>query len=208
MVQSIRESASAEIDCLVGYAEGMRMHIQSSDLALEAPTTYRHDESVEDDEASSPLTSLLNCSIRLRELYREARRTTCASDLLPLRGMFDGHYKKQVHMIDVLVDKARRMGDAERIFAGTFLQAGKTSGNLRARFSPMVTLRTLLDEHEEILDIALTRNPSVRGDAWFRDLAVGQVVLINQQQCQAICDVLGHLFEDPSMPIPVPRTSD
>jgi hypothetical protein len=41
-----------------------------------------------------------------------------------------------------------------------------------------------------------------KSDAWIRDLAVDQVVIANERQIWAICDLLGNRHEDFSMPIP------
>jgi hypothetical protein len=184
------------------------MHTPSGDMALETRLTRRRGGGAEAPEANDPLESLLNSSIRLRDLYRHARGRTSDSRLVHLRRMFDAHYKQQVRLVDLLIDRARIAGGADRIFAGTFLQDSQPSWDPRSRHAGICMLRTLLEAHELILGVALSGGEEKKDDAWIRDLAVGQVVLTNEEQSRSICDLLGSRCEDPRMSIPFQWTSD
>jgi hypothetical protein len=151
---------------------------------------------------------MLDCSIRLRDLYRQARRRIGESQLEQLRTMFDAHYREQVRLVDVLVDRVRNSGGTGRIFAGNFLQDPQFSWDPRSRHARVLMLRTLLEAHELTLSVAFAGGDEKRDEAWIRDLAVGQVVLANEQQSRSICDLLGNRYEDPTVPIPFQWTSD
>jgi hypothetical protein len=47
-----------------------------------------------------------------------------------------------------------------------------------------------------------------KDEVWIRDLAVGQVVLANEQQSQSIFELLGSRCNDPRMSIPFQWNSD
>jgi starvation-inducible DNA-binding protein len=179
-----------------------------SDSALETPPIRRRRADPESCEAINPLESLLDESIRLRDLYRHARRRTCESPFVQLRTMFNAHCNEQVRLIDLLVDRVRISGGASRIFAGTFLQAPQPSWDPRSRNARNLILRTLLDAHELILSIAQLWGDEKSGHAWIRDFAVGQVVLANEQQRLSICDLLGNRREEFLTSIPYQWTPD
>jgi hypothetical protein len=184
------------------------MHITSGDIAHQTRTTRRRGVSTDASEADHSLEWLLDGSIRLRDLYRHARGQTGDSQLVQLRQIFDAHYKEQVRLVDLLIDRARIAGGAGRVFAGTFLQVPQPSWDLRSRQTRIRMLRTLLDAHEQILSVALPGGDEKKDDAWIRDFAVGQVVLANEEQSRWICDLLGNRCEDPSMSIAFQWTSD
>ena len=68
------------------------------------------------------LQELLTQSIHLRDLYKNARWQFSGMEFRDLRQMLDDHYKAQLSVIDVLVDRIRNLGGAARVFAGDFLQ--------------------------------------------------------------------------------------
>jgi DNA-binding ferritin-like protein len=51
------------------------------------------------------LEELLAESISLRNLYRNARWQTADIQYRVLRQLFDRHYKEQLHLVDVLIDR-------------------------------------------------------------------------------------------------------
>jgi starvation-inducible DNA-binding protein len=138
------------------------------------------------------LDELLAHSIRLRDLYTNARRQTSDIEFHHLRLLFDGHYKGQLRLVDVLVDHIRMLGYTDRVLAGVFLQGTQFSYALRGRTSPIRLVRDLLDAHELVLSAAC---PSAHSDSRddspsIRDFAVGQVVLTNDLQSWAISEQL------------------
>jgi hypothetical protein len=179
-----------------------------SDIALEARLIRRRRADPASSETTNPLGSLLAGSIRLRDLYRHARRRTCDGRFGRPQTMFNAHCKEQVGLVDLLVDRVRIAGGASRIFADTFLQDPQPSWDPRSRSARLPMLRTLLDAHELILAVALSGGDETNDHAWIRDFAVGQVVLTNEQQSQSICDLLGDRCEDARTSIPFQWTSD
>lgn len=122
--------------------------------------------------------------------------------------MFTAHYNEQVRLVDLLVDRVRNSSGVSRIFASTFLQDPQPSWDPRSRNARILMLRTLLDVHELILSAALSGRDGKNDLAWIRDLAVGQVVLANEQQSQSICDLLGNRREEFRTSIPYQWTPD
>jgi hypothetical protein len=179
-----------------------------SDIALERPPIRRRREDLECCESINPLESLLDESIRVRDLYMHARRHTCESQLVQLRTMFNAHCNEQVRLIGLLADRVRISSGASRIFAGTFLQDPAPSWDPRSRNVRILMLRTLLDAHELILSIAQSGGDEKGDHSWIRDFIVGQVVLANEQQSQSICDLLGNRCEEFLTSIPRQWTPD
>lgn len=134
------------------------------------------------------LDELLAHSIRLRDLYKNARWQTSDIQFQQLHCLFDGHYKEQLRLVDVLIDRIRMLGGAGRVLAGNFLQGTQFSYALRGRQSPIRLLRDLLDAHEMVLSAAQpTGRTEMQSDpSWTRDFAVGQVVLTNDLQSWSI----------------------
>jgi hypothetical protein len=184
------------------------MHIPHSDVAFETRAARRRGGDADSSESSNPLESLLNCSIRLRDLYRHARGRANDCQLVDLRRIFDTHHKEQVRLVDALIDRARSGGAAGRIFAGTFLRDPKPFWDSRSRHAAIRMLQTLLDAHEQILSVALLGSAEQQEDVWIRDLAVGQVVLANEEQRRAIGDLLGNRCDDSNISIPFRWNSD
>jgi DNA-binding ferritin-like protein len=139
------------------------------------------------------LDELLNHTIRLRDLYKNARWQTGDIRFHHLRLIFEGHYKEQLRLVDVLIDRIRVLGGGCHVFAGCFLQGTRFSYALRGRASPIRLLRDLLDAHELVMSAAPS---STRGDAQDDsasirgDPAVGQVVLANDQQSRSVSEQL------------------
>jgi hypothetical protein len=82
------------------------------------------------------LDELLVHSIKLRDLYKSARWQTADIQFRGLRILFDDHYKEQLRLVDVLLDRLRTLGGAGRVLAGLLLQGTQFSCALRGRVSP------------------------------------------------------------------------
>jgi starvation-inducible DNA-binding protein len=130
------------------------------------------------------LDELLTHTLPLRDLYKSAR---CQSDDIHfrhLRSLFDTHYKEQLILVDVLVDRIRALGGASRVLVSAFLQGTPPCYVLRGHLALNRLLCDLLDAHEMVLNVAhtvgtfgLQTDPSA-----IRDFVVGQVLLTNEQQ--------------------------
>ena len=105
-------------------------------------------------ETGTLLSELLTHTVRLRDLYKKARWQTADIQSRQLRRMFESHYKEQLRLVDVLVDRIRMLGGAGRVFAGVFLRDTALSSALRGRPSTIRLLRDLLDAHELTLGAA------------------------------------------------------
>jgi starvation-inducible DNA-binding protein len=139
------------------------------------------------------LDELLAHSVRLRDLYKNARWQTSDIRLQHLRLLFDEHYKEQLRLVDVLIDRIRLLGGAGRVLAGVFLQGTQFSYALRGRTSPILLLRTLLDAHESALSAAGSTAKSGAQDDGpppNHDFVVGQVVLSNDLQSRSVSEQL------------------
>ena len=146
----------------------------------------------ESDRTVEVLEELLAQSIHLRDLYKNARWQTANHEYRHLRQVLDGHYREQVHLVDVLIDRIRALDGADRVFAHDFLQHDQVSQILRGRTSITGLLSELIDAHELVLSTAqpAATNEGITDHAWARDFAVGQVVLTNDLQILAISQQL------------------
>lgn len=135
------------------------------------------------------LEELLAQSIGLRDLYRNARWQTADIQYRSLRQLLDRHYKEQLHLVDVLIDRIRTFGAGRQIFARNFLQGTQFACALRGNRAAGQLLSELLDAHESVLNAARP-NGSGRNEHWAHDFAVGQVVLTNSAQSSSISDQL------------------
>jgi starvation-inducible DNA-binding protein len=137
------------------------------------------------------LEELLAQSIHLRDLYKNARWQTPDVQNLRLHQLFDAHYREQLHLVDVLIDRMRTLGGTDGVFAGNFLNS-RLPHSLRGRASLVRLLRELLEAHELALGTAQPAGTNDAGSdrSWTRDFAVGQVVLTNDLQRSAVSERL------------------
>lgn len=140
------------------------------------------------------LEELLSHAILLRDLYRKARWQTAGRQIGRLRQLFDVHYREQIQLVDVLLDRLRGLNGADKVFAGDFLRRIRHFPLPPGRASITRLLAEIVDAHESTLNAAL---PSAAFDghadrAWTRDFAVGQAVLVNGQQILAMKEQLMH----------------
>jgi starvation-inducible DNA-binding protein len=141
------------------------------------------------------LDELLTHTLPLRDMYKSARCRAADIHFGHLRALFDTHYKEQLALVDVLVDRIRALGGASRVLAGAFLQGTPPSFALRGHLAPNRLLCDLLDAHEIVMNVAhttgtygLQTDPSA-----VRDFAVGQVLLTNDQQGRFVREQLVRL---------------
>src|SRR5580704_6096788 len=115
---------------------------------------------------------------------KESTMQTADLQFRLLRELFDGHYKEQIHLVDVLIERIRALDGAGRVFAGDFLHRTHFSQLLRGRVLATQLLAELVDARESILNAALPAgaNAGKVNRSWTRDFAVGQVVLTNDEQ--------------------------
>ncbi len=155
-------------------------------------TTSKRAVREEEPASHTPLAvleELLTHSIRLRDLYKNARSQIPSDHCGDLRLIMDEHYKEQLGLIDVIVDRVRVLGGAVGVFASEFLQGDKCRRLLRSAQALKQLLHEFLDAHESVLRAARPQD-SDEDEHWMRDVAVSQVVLTNEQQCESINGVL------------------
>jgi starvation-inducible DNA-binding protein len=158
--------------------------------AHEAAFTVAHGGSSR--RTAALLDDLLMHSLKLRDLYKSARWQTADMQFRGLRALFDDHYKEQLRLVDVLLDRLRMLGGTGRALAGRLVQGNQFSSALRGEPSLIRLLRDLLDAHDTVLAAARS---GANGEEYAnttsnRDFAVGQVVLVNDIQFQSISDQL------------------
>ena len=95
--------------------------------------------------------------------------------------LFEGHYKEQLRLVDVLIDRVRMLGGTGRVLAGDFLKGTQLSCGVRAHRPPGRWVDELLEAHELVLS---TAQPTAATDnhQWAHEFAVGLVVLTNDMQ--------------------------
>ena len=143
-----------------------------------------------DAASRSPLAvleKLLTHSIRLRDLYKNARWRFPSGQFGGLRRIF--HYKEQVSLIDAIVDRIPVLGGTVGVFASEFLQSAPSCRLLRGPRALDQLLHEFFDAHESVLSVARPRDAN-DDQPWVRDFAVGQVALTNEQQRESINEVL------------------
>ena len=135
------------------------------------------------------LEELLAQSICLRDLYRTARWQTADIQYRRLRQLFDRHYKEQLRLVDVLVDRIRTLGGGQQVFARNFLQGTRFACALRGNKAVERLLNELLDAHESVQNVARQKGSTMNAQ-WAQDFALGQVVLANDAQSTSIGEQL------------------
>jgi hypothetical protein len=139
----------------------------------------------------SVLRALLCQTIELRDLYKCARRHEREGTTYQTPQLFDAHYREQLRLVDVLIDRVRTLG-GEPIFAADVMHCTELPSAVRGRSCQRGVLDALLDAHESIGHAV---NPGGTDDEretreWMRDFAVGQVVLANHLQMQSVENLL------------------
>jgi starvation-inducible DNA-binding protein len=189
---------------------GCHIHLEALKTCLSIAPTSTPDSPVTSVGRSSEETTialldeLLTHTIAVRDMYKNARCRTADMQSHHLRALFDTHYKAQLRLVDVLLDRIRALGGAGRVLAGTFLQVTTSSNGPRGRLATSRVLSDLLDAHELVLSTAhaagtnaLQTHPSA-----FQDFAVGEVVLTNDEQAGSVREQmvsLDHKRRIPSM---------
>jgi len=127
------------------------------------------------------LEELLAQSILLRDLYKIARWQSCNGELCRMHQLFEGHYKEQLRLVDVLIDRVRMLGGTGRVLAGDFLKGTQLSCAVRSHRAPGRWVDEILDAHELVLSTAQPAG-TIDDPQWVHEFAVGLVVLTNDMQ--------------------------
>jgi starvation-inducible DNA-binding protein len=162
----------------------------TNDSIIDSPTVTRLTTSETQSYATVRiLEELLAQSIHLRDLYKTARWQTADVQHRQLHQLFDVHYKEQIRLVDVLIDRIRMLGGSGSVFAGDFVKDSQCSCLRLGRKAAFRLVGELLDAHESVLNTA--QPTRVGGDhKWARDFAIGQVVLTNDQQSWSLSEQL------------------
>jgi starvation-inducible DNA-binding protein len=167
------------------------MYVSKRKLLQDSPVTTS-------GEITAPKTvvlldELLAHTLPLRDLYKSARCR--AVQFRHLRALFDTHYREQLALVDVLVDRIRMLGGASRVLAGAFLQSTPPSYALSGFWAPNRLLCELLDAHESVMNVVYSASTfSLQTDpSAVRDFAVGHVLLTNDQQSSFVREQLARL---------------
>jgi starvation-inducible DNA-binding protein len=170
-----------------------KMRVSTSDSATHPLVTAPlKTADVESCKTVAVLEELLAQSIHLRDLYKHARCQTSDIQFFRVRQLFDAHYRGQLRLVDVLIDRMRTLAGASGVLAGDLLIGTHFSLSIRGRASIARVLRELLEVHELVLSTALPTgtNDALSDQSWNRDFAVGQVVLTNDLQRSAVSEHL------------------
>ena len=147
------------------------------------------------DKTIALLNELLTHTLAVRDLYKSARCQAADIHVRHLRPLFDTHYQEQLRLVDVLVDRIRVLGGANRVLAGTFLQGTLPSYAARGQSASKRLLCDLLDNHELVLSMTRTAGTHRKQPepSAVHDFAVGQVVLANELQGYSVQEQLVNL---------------
>ena len=161
----------------------------TNDSIIGSPAITRLTESETQSYATvAILEELLAQSIHLRDLYKSARWQTADAQRRQLHQLFDVHYKEQIGLVDVLIDRIRMLGGRGSVFAGDFVKDTRRSCLPLGQKVAFRLVGELLDAHESVLNTA--QPARVSGDHKWRDFAIGQVVLTNDQQSWTLSEQL------------------
>jgi starvation-inducible DNA-binding protein len=133
-------------------------------------------------------SQLLVRSIRLRDLYRDARGQTNSSRSRGLHALFDKHDGEQLRLVEAALDRLRRFGRAVPWLTRHPLRSTSASDTLDGTTPPILLLLELLDVHDTVLATTCTGATSdgCPYTAGAHDFATAQVLLINKLQSQVI----------------------
>ena len=120
-------------------------------------------------------------TILLRNLYQIARWQICNGELCRMHQLFEAHYKKQLLLVDVLIDRLRILGGTGRVLAGDLVKATQLSCAHRGHSAPARWVEELLDAHETILSTARLAGATDNRQPE-HEYAIGLVVLTNDLQ--------------------------
>jgi starvation-inducible DNA-binding protein len=136
------------------------------------------------------LDELLVRTITLRDLYRSARGKTEDMQSVGLYLLFEKHYKEQLRLVELVVDRLRSLGKERPDVAGRQRQGAPGSYALGGRILPLLLLLDLLDAHDAVLAAVRTATSSVGCpySVSSQDPAIAQVVLVNNWQFRLICE--------------------
>jgi len=164
------------------------MRTAMNDHTVEPSSTHPTTGESESADIVEALQELLSQSIHLRDMYKNARWQTADIQLHQLRERFDNHYKEQIRLVDVLIDRLRELNGAAKVFAGDFLCRALLSPLLHGRRSTTSVLVTLIDAHESVLNTAqpFQTDDGRFNSTWTSDFSVGQIVLSNDLQLFAV----------------------
>jgi hypothetical protein len=76
------------------------------------------------------LDELLTHTLAVRDLYKSARYQAADIHFRHLRLLLDAHYKEQLRLVDILVDRICALGGASCVLAGTFLQGTRHTSHV------------------------------------------------------------------------------
>jgi starvation-inducible DNA-binding protein len=138
------------------------------------------------------LEELLIHTIAVRDLYRYARHRSVNTHFYHLLPLCEAHYKDQLRLVDVLVERTRALGGDSRVAASAFVRGIHPSGAHHGRLTQNRLLCDLLDAHEVVLSAVHTSGAlraSIDQSA-AHDFVVGEVVLTNESQVRAVREQL------------------
>src|SRR5271170_4311804 len=162
----------------------------TDDSIIDSPAATRLTASETQSYATvAILEELLAQTIHLRDLYKSARWQTADVQHRHMHQLFDVHYKEQIRLVDVLIDRIRMLGGSGSVFAGDFVKDARCPCLPLGRKAASRLVVELLDAHESVLNTALPTRVS-EDHKWARDFAIGQVVLTNDQQSWSLSEQL------------------
>ena len=135
-------------------------------------------------EMTERLNQLLADTITIRDLYKKSHWQVAGASFYQLHLLFDKHYDEHVELVDSIAERIQLLGGVSLAMAADVAEATRIERPPRDREEVPVQLSRLLDAHRVIIREArtLARRASQLGDDGTNDLAVSEVLRINELQ--------------------------
>lgn len=147
--------------------------------------------------ASIEALNLLLCdTITLRDMYKKHHWQVSGPTFYQLHLLFDKHAKEQAELIDQIAERVQILGGVSLAMAQDVAEMTRLERPRRGREPVPVQISRLLEAHEHILieARALAEKAEANGDYGTNDLAVSEVVRINEMQVWFLSE---HLVDTP-----------
>ena len=138
------------------------------------------------------LSRLMAHTAALCAAYRKAHWQTSRATYYQLHLLFDRHHEEQADLLDALGERVRMLGGAAAAVPRDVAEESRLARAPRGREDPTLQITRLVEAHETILLVArpLARRAADDGDEGTHDLAIGQIVRLNERHSCAVGEYL------------------
>src|SRR5438309_4719047 len=135
-------------------------------------------------EMTEQLNLLLADTMTLRDLYKKSHWQVAGPTFYQLHLLFDKHFDEQVEIVDLIAERIQLLGGVSLAMAADVAETTRLERPPRGREEVPVQISRLLDAHQIIIGHCrqLSRRASELGDEGTNDLAVSDVLRVNELQ--------------------------